>query len=307
VIILNAKQIAEKQNRFVSGHRMCAGCGIPTIVNQVLASVDNVVVACATGCLEVASTIYPFTAWNVPFIHNAFENAAATISGVETAYKVLKKKNKIKDDIKFLAFGGDGGSFDIGLQSLSGALERGHDFVYICYSNEGYMNTGNQRSSATPYGASTTTTPAGKVIPGKIQFRKNLTEICAAHKIPYVGQTSAHAYWDLTEKVRKAFANTPAVIVVLQPCPTNWGFNSDMTVQISKLAADTCFWPLYEIEHGKYKLNYKPNKKLPVTEFLKEQGRFKHLFRPENKPMIEKIQQYVDTEWERLTRLTGSE
>jgi len=303
---MNPKEIAAKESRFVSGHRMCSGCGIPIIMRQILSAIDgNVVVSCATGCLEVASTIYPFSSWRVPFIHNAFENSPTTISGVEAAYRALKKRGKIKDNIKFLAIGGDGASYDIGLQSLSGALERGHDFVYIAYDNEAYQNTGSQRSSATPYGAWATTSPPGTVKIGKEQFRKNLTKICAAHDIPYVAQSSVHAYSDLTEKVKKAFANTPAVIVVLQPCPTNWGFPTDMTIHMSRLAADTCFWPLYEIENGEYKLNYKPNKKLPVEEFLKPQKRFKHLFRDENKEVIGKIQEHVDKEWEKLLSLAN--
>ena len=174
---MNYKQLAEKmqKQKLVQGHRSCSGCGFPQIIRAILASTDKPIVAsCATGCLEVTSTIYPFSSWNIPWIHSAFENAAATISGAETAYRALKKKGKIKEDIKFIAFGGDGGTYDIGLQSLSGALERGHDFTYVCYDNEAYMNTGIQRSSATPYGAATTTAPAGKVHPGKEQFRKNL-------------------------------------------------------------------------------------------------------------------------------------
>lgn len=297
---MNAKEITAKESRFVSGHRFCAGCGIPTLMKQILSSLDNVVIANATGCLEVASTVYPFTSWKVPWVHSLFENAPATISGVEAAYKSMKKKGKIKEDIKFLAIGGDGSSYDIGFQSLSGALERGHDFVYIAYDNEGYMNTGNQKSSATPFGAYTTTSPTGKKSQGKGTFRKNLTEICAAHRIPYVAQTAIHAYNDLTEKIRKAFLNTPAVVVILEPCVVNWGFPSDMTIEISKLATETCFWPLYEIEKGKYKINYKPSKKLPVEEFLKLQARFKHLFRDENLGLIKQIQEDVDMEWKRL-------
>jgi pyruvate ferredoxin oxidoreductase beta subunit len=238
-------------------------------------------------------------------MHSLFENAPATISGIEAAYKSLKSKGKIKDDIKFLAIGGDGSSYDIGFQSLSGALERGHDFVYIAYDNEGYMNTGNQKSSATPFGAYTTTCPAGKLGQGKKTFRKNLTEICAAHRIPYVAQSAIHAYSDLTEKVKKAFQNTPAVIVVLEPCVVNWGFPSDMTVQMSRMASDTCFWPLYEIENGKYTINYKPQNKLPLGEFLRGQARFKHLFKDENRHLIEKMQQDVDSEWERLLKLAS--
>jgi pyruvate ferredoxin oxidoreductase beta subunit len=167
------------------------------------------------------------------------------------------------------------------------------------------MNTGNQRSSATPMGANTTTTPVGKQSQGKLQNRKNLTEICVAHNIPYVAQTAVHAYWDLTEKIKKAFANTPSVVVILSPCVVNWGISSDSAIQISKLAAETCFWPLYEVENRKYKINFKPQQKLPVEEFLKNQARFKHLFKDENKHLLEEIQKNVDAEWERLNKLVS--
>ncbi len=300
---MNPKEISSKESRFTGGHRACAGCPVPGMVKQILAATDNVVVSNATSCLEVTSTIYPFSSWKVPWIHSLFENAPATISGVESAYKSLRGKGRIKENIKFLAIGGDGSSYDIGLQSLSGALERGHDFVYIAYDNGGYMNTGNQRSSATPMGANTTTTPVGSQRQGKLQNRKNLTEICVAHNIPYVAQTAVHAYWDLTEKIKKAFANTPSVVVILSPCVVNWGISSDSAIQISKLAAETCFWPLYEVENRKYKINFKPSEKKPVEEFLKNQARFKHLFKDENKHLIGQIQKNVDAEWERLNKL----
>lgn len=300
---MNPREISSKESRFVGGHRFCSGCPVPSMMKQILASVDDVVVANATSCLEVASTVYPFTSWKVPWIHSLFENAPATISGVERAYNALKKKGDVKKDIKFLAIGGDGSSYDIGLQSLSGALERGHDFVYVAYDNQGYMNTGNQRSSATPYCANTTTTPVGNNSNGKAQFRKNLAEICAAHRIPYVSQTAVHAYWDLTEKMKKAFANTPAVVVIFSPCVVNWGIDPSMTMQFSKLAAETCFWPIYEVENGKYKVNFKPAQKKPVEEFLKNQARFKHLMKEDKKNLIEEVQKYVDSEWERLLKL----
>ncbi len=304
---MNYKELAERlrTKKIVQGHRSCAGCGFPIIARAVLASTDKpVVVSSATGCLEVTTTIYPFTSWNIPFIHSAFENAAATIAGVETAYRALRKKGKIKDDIKFVAFGGDGGTYDIGLQSLSGALERGHDFLYVCYDNEAYMNTGIQRSSATPYGASTTTAPAGKIHQGKEEFKKDLARICVAHNIPYVAQASVSNLPDLTEKAKKAFSiKGPKVLVVLQPCTLGWRYPSDKTIEIAKLAVESRFWPLYEVENGKYRLTYKPSKFVPVAEFIKAQGRFKHLLKPENKHIIEKIQEHVDSEWEKLMDL----
>jgi len=269
-----------------------------------MATKDPVVVGASTGCLEVATTIYPYTAWKTPFIHNAFENVAATISGVETAYRALKKKGKIKKDIKFVAFGGDGGTYDIGLQSLSGALERGHNFVYVCYNNEAYMNTGIQRSGATSKGASTTTAPAGKASYGKRQFRKDLTSIVAAHKIPYVAQASASSWNDLVTKSQKAFAvEGPAFLNVISMCHRGWRFPQQDTIKISKLAVETGFWPLIEIENGNWKFTYKPKQRKPVVEFLKPQGRFKHLFKEENKHILDEIQKDVDEDWARLERM----
>ncbi|MCK5476354.1 MAG: pyruvate ferredoxin oxidoreductase [Candidatus Aenigmarchaeota archaeon] len=299
---MNTFQIAEKKPLFVSGHRLCAGCGIPIIVRSVLAVAGkNTVIANATGCLEVASTIYPTSAWNIPWIHNTFENAAATLSGVESAHQYLKKKGKTSKDINFIAFGGDGGTYDIGLQSLSGALERRHKFLYVCYDNEAYMNTGNQRSSATPEGAATSTTPAGSVKKGKEIVRKSLTEIAAAHKLEYVAQANIFNLNDLTNKVQKALdCDGPSLITVLEPCPTNWGFPMDMTIQIAKLASETCFWPIYEIEDGKYKITYTPKTKKPIEDFLKTQKRFAHLFRPPQIEIIKKLQKETDENWNLL-------
>ena len=185
----NLKEVMTKSDRFTSGHRMCAGCGAPPVARMVLRAVkpeDHVVVSNATGCMEVSTCMYPYTAWTDSYIHTAFENAASTCSGAEAAYKSLKKQGKLPEDqvTKFITFGGDGGTYDIGLQSLSGAMERGHDMVYVCYDNGAYMNTGIQRSSATPRFADTTTTPAGKVVPGKMQERKDLTSIMVSHHIP---------------------------------------------------------------------------------------------------------------------------
>ena len=299
------KQLAERKEKFAGGHRACAGCGAAIIARQVLlAAGENVVVGCATGCLEVFSTIFPYTAWEVPFIHNAFENSAATVSGVEAAYKALKKKGKIKKDLKFIAFGGDGGTYDIGFQSLSGAMERGHDMLYICYDNQAYMNTGIQRSSATPKGASTTTAPAGSVEQGKRQFRKDLAKIMVAHDIPYVAQTAVGFWVDLTRKIEKALSiKGPKFINILQPCTLGWRYPSSDTIEVGKLAADTCFWPIYEVENGVYKLNYKPREKKPLSEWLKKQGRFRHLFKPGNEDTLKGLQDHVDKKWEEILSL----
>lgn len=292
----------QRKSALTSGHRMCAGCTAPIIVKIItLASPAPVVVGCATGCLEVATTIFPFTAWKSPFIHNAFENAAATVSGVETAYLALKKRGKIKEDIKFIAFAGDGGTYDIGLQSLSGAMERGHDMLYVCYTNEAYMNTGIQRSGATPRGAATTTCPAGCEIAGKSQARKDLTAIMAAHDIPYVAQASPSHWQDLIKKSEKAFSiKGPKFMNVLEPCTLGWGFLPDQGIEVAKIAVETCFWPLYEVENGKYKVTVIPKEKRPVTEFLKTQRRFSHLFKDENRHIIDKIQADVDRTWDAL-------
>ena len=290
------------------GHRLCAGCGASIVVRQILNAIDEpVVLGNATGCLEVATTIYPYTAWRVPWIHNAFENAASTVSGIEAAYRSLVRQGKIEDrDVKFIAFGGDGGTYDIGLQALSGVLERGHKMMYVCYDNQAYMNIGIQRSGATPHGAHTTTSPAGKVIPGKQQFNKDLTAIAVAHNIPYVAQSSPSHWRDLTKKARKGVAvDGPAFLNVLSSCNRGWRHKTDETIELMGLAVDTCFWPLFEVEYGEYKLNYKPKEKLPVEGWLKRQGRFRHLFRPENRYVIDEIQAEVDRRWERLLRLCG--
>ncbi len=302
------KELAKKPDRLSPGHRLCAGCAAPIIVRQMLAAIDNpVVVANATGCLEVATTIYPYTAWQVPWIHSAFENAASTIAGVETAYRSLVRQGKIPErDVKFIAFGGDGGTYDIGLQALSGALERGHQFLYVCYNNEAYMNTGIQRSGATPLGAHTTTSPAGSVIPGKTQMRKDLTAIVAAHNIPYVAQAAPSQWKDLMEKTRKAVnCGGPAFLNVLSSCNRGWRHETYETLEITQLAVDTCYWPLFEVENGVWRLTYKPKEKLPVEEWLKRQGRFRHLFRPENRHLIDELQAEVDRRWERLLFLCG--
>lgn len=307
----NVKEIvANKPSRFTEGHRMCAGCGAPPVARMVLRALkeeDHAVISCATGCMEVSTFIYPYTSWTDSFIHTAFESTASTLSGTEAAYKSLKKQGKLpkENTTKFIAFGGDGGTYDIGLQSLSGAMERGHDLTYVCYDNGAYMNTGIQRSSATPKFADTTTTPAGKVIPGKMQTRKDLTQIMCSHHLPYVAQTLAMMnFKDLYEKSEKAiYTKGPTFLNVMSPCPRGWGYPTDMLMVINKLAADTCYWPLYEVENGVYKITYKPTKKLPIEEFLKPQKRFKHMFKQSNEWMIEEFQKEVDRRWEELLKL----
>lgn len=306
----NIKEVAKKPERLTGGHKMCAGCGAPVAVRTILRALkpeDHAVIGAATGCLEVSTFQYPNTAWKDSFIHNAFENVAATISGSEAAYTALKKKGKIPEaeQTKFIAFGGDGGTYDIGLQSLSGAMERGHDMVYVCYDNGAYMNTGIQRSSATPKYADTTTSPAGKQVPGKQQFKKDLTMVIANHHLPYVAQSAPLGnFKDLHEKAEKAiYTKGPAFLNVLAPCPRGWGYDTPNLMDIIRLAVETRFWPLYEVENGKYHVTYKPKKSLPVEDYLKPQARFKHIFKPGNEWMIEDIQKEVDARWDELLRL----
>jgi pyruvate ferredoxin oxidoreductase beta subunit len=301
----NLKQELAKPERFVGGHRMCAGCGSPVAVRGVLRALepeDKAVVGVATGCLQVSSFLYPYTAWKDSYLHSAFENAGATVSGVEACYRALKKRGKINDTYKFIAFGGDGGTYDIGFQSLSGAMERNHDMVYVCYDNEAYMNTGIQRSSSTPRFADATTSPAGTVIPGKPQNKKDLTEVIAAHNIPYAAQTTFLSNMkDLHEKAYKAIYTPGAAFLnVMAPCPRGWRYATENLMEICKLAVETCVWPLYEVEQGKWRLTYTPKNKLPVEEYLRPQGRFAHLFKKGGEWMIEEWQKAVDLKWEKL-------
>lgn len=306
----NFKNEIGKPERLTGGHRMCAGCGAPVAVRGVLRALkteDKAVIANATGCLEVSTFMYPYTAWQDSFIHSAFENAGATLSGVEAAYNAKKKRGQLDETYKFIAFGGDGGTYDIGFQSLSGAMERGHDMVYVCYDNGAYMNTGIQRSSATPKYADTTTSPVGTLIPGKAQNRKDLADIMAAHNIPYVAQTTfVKNFKDLHEKSEKAiYTEGAAFLNVLAPCPRGWRYDESELMEICRLAVETCYWPLFEVINGEWKLSYKPKNKLPIEDFLRPQGRFKHLFKPENAHMIEDMQMEVDRKWQALLQKCG--
>ena len=306
------KQIARKEEASPSlggGHSLCQGCGVPLVIRTILGSIETpVVVVSATGCLEVATTRYPTTAWNVPWIHVAFENAAAVASGVETAYRAMKRRAALPADerVTFVALAGDGGTYDIGFQALSGALERGHRFLFVCYDNEAYMNTGVQRSGATPFGASTTTSPAGLESFGKAQQRKDITAIAVAHHIPYAAQAAGSHWFDLSEKVRRAVAaDGPAFLNVLTDCPVGWGHEARVGPRILDAAVETRFWPLYEVVDGRYRLTYEPGKRVPVEGWLDGQKRFAHLLRPENRPLVELIQQRVDEDWDALLARCG--
>ena len=301
------KQVMNKPERLAAGHRMCAGCGATIAIRGVLRALhegDRAVIGNATGCLEVSTFMYPYTAWEDSYIHNAFENAGATLSGVETAYRALKKRGRLPQDenFKFITFGGDGGTYDIGFQSLSGAMERGHDMVYVCYDNGAYMNTGIQRSSATPMFADTTTTPVGTQSNGKMQGRKDLAAIIAEHNVPYVAQTTlTQNFKDLYVKSEKAiYTGGAAFLNIMAPCPRGWRYETADIMKICKLGVETCYWPLFEVDHGKWILNYEPRTKLPIEDFLREQGRFKHLFKKGNEYLIEQFQAEVDRRWENL-------
>jgi len=313
--IPNLKKLSQNPQRLAGGHRLCPGCGISVILKQALTTIDNpVVVANATGCSEICFSPYPQNAFKVPWIHSVFENSASVISGVESAWKSFAKKGKLTEEqkkIKFLAVGGDGATYDIGFQWLSGAVERGHDFTYICFDNEGYMNTGYQRSSATTVGFSTHTSPVGKKIIGKIQHRKNLTRIIAAHNAPYVAQINPANSFDLMKKAKKAFETEgPAFLNAFSMCPTNWKYKTELGIKIANLAIDAGLWPLYEVDHGRWKINYKPKasktyreKNEPLMEFLSLQGRTKHLLKPENRDILADLMNEIANDWDYLLKM----
>lgn len=286
---------------FAEGNRGCQGCGEALAIRQLLkVAGPDTIVCCATGCVEIISSPYPETAWRIPWIHVAFENTAAVASGVEAAIKILKRRGRYHDrKINIIALAGDGGTADIGLQALSGALERRHNFTYVCTDNEAYMNTGIQRSSATPYGASTTTCPAGKESIGQTTPKKDMPMIAAAHDIPYVATCCPSYAMDLMAKAGRALnTDGPAYLHVLSPCPTGWRHESRLTVEMGRLAVETGVFPLYEIIDGRLKMSVVMKKRKPVKEYLKHQGRFAHLGPDE----IEEIQRTVDEKYIRLLR-----
>jgi pyruvate ferredoxin oxidoreductase beta subunit len=288
----------------VPGHRACQGCAEILALRMVLKIFGrNTILCMATGCMEIISTPLPLTDWKLPWIHVAFENAAAVASGVEGALKVLMDKGKIaKKDIHVVAIAGDGGTSDIGLQALSGALERGTKFTYICVDNEAYMNTGIQRSSSTPYGAATTTSPAGKRSVGQSTWKKDMPKIVAAHHIPYVATACPSYPFDLFDKAKKArMVNGPSYLHVLSVCPTGWRIPSDLSIRYGRLAVESGIFPLYEIENGRYRLSFNPDPLKHVVDYMNGQGRYKHL----TVRNISGIQQKVTKDWERLKSLCG--
>jgi len=309
------KDIAEKPDLFMSGHRACAGCAPATVLRLIMkATRGKTIVTNATGCMEVSSTIYPYTSWAVPWLHTAFETAGSNASGIEAALKILRKKGRIKDEqIDVIAFAGDGGTYDIGIQALSGAVERGHDFLFVLYDNEAYMNTGIQRSGGTPLGASTTTSQAGTAVPGKLERKKPIDEIMVAHDMPYVATASPYYWKDLITKARKGIeVDGPAFLHVLAPCPRGWRSDQSKSIELSRLAVETCVFPLWEAVNGECQMSMPskvialaPQKKKPVKEYLQVQGRFRHLFTPKNEKIIEEIQRQTDEKWKRLLKKCG--
>lgn len=306
----NHKVELSKPERFVGGHRLCAGCGAGLVCRGMMRALDEgdkAVICNATSCLEVSSFLYPFTAWEDSYIHSAFENAAATCGGVEAAYNVLKRKGRIDDTYKFLAIGGDGGTYDIGFQSLSGAMERGHDMVYFCYDNEAYMNTGIQKSSLTPFGAKTTTTPVGKNSHGCLTQKKNVFEIIAAHGLPYAATASVGYMNDFLKKLERAKGiHGTRFIHVIAPCPTGWGAPESKMVDLARDVVDCGLWYLAEYEGeqesgvpgGKFTLNRKPREFTSVRDYLKSQGRFRALSDEE----ISLVERSRDAKWETILR-----
>jgi len=292
-------RLVPRRENFAPGHRACIGCGEALAVRLACKALgQNVIIVTATGCIEIISSQLPWTSWRVPWIHTLFENTAAVASGIEAGLKaMIRKGRRPAKDIKVVAMAGDGGTSDIGVQALSGALERGHNFLYLCFDNEAYMNTGIQRSSATPYGASTTTAPAGKESIGQTTWKKNMPAIAAAHDIPYVATACPSYPFDLVEKVaRGAMVSGPAYIHIFSVCPTGWRCPPDLTIRIGRLAVETGIFPLYEVEDGKYKLSFDFPQLRPVQDYLRLQGRFRHL----SPDIISEIQSRVTEEYEKL-------
>ena len=294
----------ERSNALNSGHRACQGCGEAlgaryAIDAAMRATANRLIAANATGCLEVATTRYPTTAWNVPWLHVAFENSAAVASGVESAQRALRRRHALPagEEVAVVVFAGDGGTYDIGLQALSGALERGHRFLFVCYDNEAYMNTGVQRSSATPPAARTATTPAVGPSPGNVfGTGKNVPRIAMAHRIPYVATASVSNLRDLESKVKYAMSLRGArYIHIFVPCPLGWGSAPEDTIKIARLAVETGLFPLFEAQDGAVTASTPIRRRVPVTEYLKLQKRYAHLFRnPPDIGRIEQIQKMAD-------------
>jgi pyruvate ferredoxin oxidoreductase beta subunit len=288
---MTAKKDAQQEELFVSGHRACHGCGMALSVRHILkATGKDVIVVTPTGCLETFTSPYGYSPWRVPWIHHLFENGPSIATGVAAALRAQRN-----DSTRVVGIGGDGSTFDIGFGALSGMLERGDDVLYMCVDNGAYMNTGGQRSGATPQYAATTTQPAGKMSVGKIEMKKNMPMIVAAHGVPYVATASVAYVKDLQKKVKRAMDfRGPRYIQVDTPCPSVWGFPSNQTLEVGRMGVQTGLMPLFEMEGGDIIKVRKIKKKVPVEAYLKPQKRFRHLFGPEGEKEIEKIQALAD-------------
>jgi pyruvate ferredoxin oxidoreductase beta subunit len=302
---MTAAKHQQRRSLFVSGHRACHGCGTALAVRHILeATGDNVIVVSPTGCLETFSSPYGYSPWRVPWIHHVFENAPAVATGVAAALRAQGRTGT-----RVVAIGGDGATFDIGMGALSGMLERGDDVLYICIDNGAYMNTGGQRSAATPPWASTTTHPAGRQSLGKPEAKKDLPAIVAAHGVPYVATASVGYLKDLKNKVRKAMTyHGSRYIQVDTPCPSVWSFASHLTLEIGRRGVDSGLVPLLEMEHGRITGVYRIKRRIPVEEYLGAQKRFRHLFRSEaGKRQIEELQTAADWNVERYGLLRAGD
>jgi pyruvate ferredoxin oxidoreductase beta subunit len=303
----NIKQLAAQDDLMVGGHNLCAGCPEGMMMRAMLHSTKKkVIVINNTGCLEVSTTLFPHNSWKVPWMHSAFENTGAVATGVVEALNQQAKKGKANnEDTEVLCVAGDGGTYDIGLQALSGAWERGHNFIWFVEDNEAYMNTGIQRSGSTPMYAWTKTTEVGKAHMGKEQNKKDMISIAIAHRLPYIATVSPGMFTDFLAKAAKVYTiKGPRFIAAISPCVPGWKYEANQTLNIAKLAVDCCVWPLFEIENGVWKLSYDPgDQKKPITEYIKLQGRFKHLMLPENKAQLDDMQKAVDERWEYIKHM----
>ncbi len=306
--IKNLKEFSTSADRFEGANLLCPGCAHSIIVREVLnATNDDLVIGASTGCLEVCTAVYPYTSWDASWIHIGFENGSTAVAGAEAMYKALKSKGRLPQPDrtpKFVTFAGDGATYDIGFQWISGCFERGHDMMYVCLDNEVYANTGGQRSSSTPVGSSTTTAPAGRVSYGEKKEKKDMMAIMAAHGSPYVAQVAPNKWKDMVKKIQHGFqVEGPVFINAVSPCTTEWKFAPEDTMMVTDLSTDSLVFPLYEIIDGhELNITYRPKNVIPVIDYLGAQGRFKHLFKPENKHILDGWQTRVDRNWELLQR-----
>ncbi|KXB06338.1 pyruvate ferredoxin oxidoreductase [candidate division MSBL1 archaeon SCGC-AAA382A20] len=296
-----------EEDLFCPGHRACPGCGAALACRLATeATGPDTIMAMPTGCMEVTTTPFPESAWGISWIHSVFENSAAVAAGVESAYKSFERRGKEGymdyDDVNFVVMAGDGATFDIGIRSLSGMMERGHDVLYICYDNEAYMNTGIQRSGSTPFGASTTTSPAGKESFGEDVHKKDMPSIAVAHGVEFVATANVAYMEDFKGKIRKALEiEGPKYIQVFTPCPRGWGHEARDMIKIARLAHETAIYPIYEMENGEIMDVKKIQDRKPVEKYLKLQGRFQHLFKQEGgEEIIQKLQRVADANAEKL-------